>query len=122
MSRIIWPVALVIIAAILASGGVLAAQSLRPAVRVVTVQATAPTASATSATVTKARSKPVTRTIVGIPCAELSDGGLLVFPHGALGDAVVTTCSFTTIGADYLNEFQATAPDGRTVDFTVGGP
>jgi hypothetical protein len=67
--------------------------------------------------------KTVTRTVsgpAGVPCAELPDGSVTVFPHGALGNATSTTCTITVIGPDAAERWQATAPDGSTVDFTVG--
>ena len=77
------------------------------------------TVTATPRTVVKTVTKDVPGP-AGVPCAELPNGTVDVFPHGALGAATITTCTIAVIPPDYANQWQATAPDGATADFTVG--
>jgi hypothetical protein len=60
--------------------------------------------------------------IPGVPCAELPGGRLVPFPHGALGNATQTACTITVVEPDYLNEWRAKAPDGKTAKFRVVSP
>ena len=77
------------------------------------------TVSRTSST-TPARA--MTHEIPGVPCAEIPNGTLAVFPHGALGNATQLACTVTSVGPDYLSEWRARAPDGKTADFKVVAP
>lgn len=60
--------------------------------------------------------------IPGVPCTELPNGTLEPFAHGALGNATQLACTVTVVGPDYLNEWRAKAPDGKTAEFRVASP
>jgi hypothetical protein len=64
----------------------------------------------------------ITHEIPGVPCAELPNGTLVPFPHGALGNATQLACTVTVVGPDYLNEWRAKAPDGKTAEFRIVSP
>lgn len=64
----------------------------------------------------------VAHEIPGVPCTELPDGTLVPFAHGALGNATNLACTVTSVGPDYLSEWEATAPDGKTAKFRVVSP
>jgi hypothetical protein len=68
-------------------------------------------------TVTRIVRKPAT----GIPCWEWS-GGVTVLAPPSTQTSVKRTCDYTEMAPLVYSEFQAVAPDGTTVIFTVGGP
>jgi hypothetical protein len=59
-----------------------------------------------------------TRTVTGIPCAELASGTLDIFPTGAIGPATQVICTVAPVAPASSGEWLATAPDGATVTFT----
>ncbi|MFI5064088.1 MAG: hypothetical protein ACHP9Z_08945 [Streptosporangiales bacterium] len=94
MTRIIWPMAAVLTAAILAAGAVLTARSLRPAVRAVPLPRATVTVTAAPKVIT--RTRVVTRTVqapAGVPCGVATDG--LPYPPGSGTMSYESTCAVT---------------------------
>lgn len=96
MTRIIWPIAAVLTAAILAAGAVLTARSFRPVAQAKPLPRAAVTITATPATKVVTRVRKITRTVQApgsVPCGVAADG--LPYPPGSGTMSSESTCTIT---------------------------
>lgn len=94
MSKLVWPVAVILAAVILAAGGVLSVRSLRPVARALPLPRTTVTVTATPNVIT--RTRKVVHTVqapAGVPCGVAANG--LPYPPGSGTMSYESTCTVT---------------------------